>query len=81
MYQEVSEKRLELPDSIFGLDRNCKQKKYNFDLNNGDQLKIITRIDGSCGKCVNDIKRWDEEIIRVIDTSLVSEYSYYHIHR
>jgi len=72
MYQEVSEKRLELPDSIFGLDRNCKQKKYNFDLNNGDQLKIITRIDGSCGKCVNDIKRWDEEIIRVIDTSLVN---------
>jgi hypothetical protein len=72
IYQEVSEKKLELPDSVFVLDRNCKQYKHNINLNRGDKLKIINRIDGSCGKCINDIKRWEEEIIREIDTNFVN---------
>ena len=71
IYNELSEKELELPDSVFVLDRNCNPPKHNVNLYKEDQLKIITRIDGSCGKCVNDLMRWDEEIIREIDTSLV----------
>ncbi len=72
IYQEFLGKKLDLPDSVFILDRNCIQKKNNIDLNNRNQLKIITRIDGNCGKCINDIKRWNEEIIKKIDTSFVN---------
>ena len=71
IYYKLTEKKLKLPDSVFVLDRNCNQEKQNIDLNKGDKLKIITRIDGSCGKCVNNLKRWEEEIIEEMDTSLV----------
>ena len=70
-YQQFSERQLRFPDSVLVLYReNCIQKQSTKTYT-GNQLKIVTYVNADCGRCVNNIKRWEEEIIKVIDTNFV----------
>ena len=70
-YQEFSKKELKFPDSVLVYYRKNGIKKQSIQSYSGNQMKIVTHVAGDCGRCVNNLKRWEEEIIEVIDTNLV----------
>ena len=71
VFQEFSKKELKFPDSVSVFFKKNDLQKHSIQSYAGGHLKIVTRIAGDCSRCVNNLKRWEEEIIEEIDTNSV----------